>query len=229
MLYQNFFYSPQVDALFTNEATIGYMLQFEAALAQAQAKHGMIPQVCADVILGNCVVESIDIQLLISQVGLGGNACIPLVKQLTNVVKKQNQEAAGYIHFGATSQDVIDTATMLQAKGAVKIIEKELQIVIHQLQTLSEKHQQPPMIGRSFMQQARPITFGFKVDIWIDGLSRSKERIERILQDNFVVQLGGAVGNKSAFGANGDNISETLATILKLKNVKLLNTATAMK
>ncbi len=150
--------------------------------------------------------------------GLGGNVCIPLVKQLTNVVKKQNEEASRYVHFGATSQDVIDTATILQAKEAVIIIEKDLQIVIQQLQILSEKYQQIPMIGRSFMQQARPITFGFKVDTWLDGLNRSKHRIERILQDNFVVQLGGAVGNKSAFGANGDKISETLATILNLKN-----------
>jgi 3-carboxy-cis,cis-muconate cycloisomerase len=218
MLYQNFFYSPQVDALFTNEATIGYMLQFESALAQAQAKEGMIPQACADIISENCVIENIDIQLLISQVGLGGNACIPLVKQLTNAVKKQNTEAAGYVHFGVTSQDVIDTATMLQAKEAVIIIEKDLQKIIKQLQILAENHQQTPMIGRSFMQQARPITFGFKVDTWLDGLSRSKERIERILQDNFVVQLGGAVGNKSAFGTNGKAISETLATILTLKN-----------
>jgi adenylosuccinate lyase len=84
MLYQNFFYSPQVDTLFTNEATIGYMLQFESALAQAQAKHGMIPQNVADIISKICVIENIDIQLLISQVGLGGNACIPLIKQLTN-------------------------------------------------------------------------------------------------------------------------------------------------
>jgi 3-carboxy-cis,cis-muconate cycloisomerase len=218
MLYQNFFYSPQVDALFTNEATIGYMLQFESALAQAQARHGMIPKACADIISQNCVIESVDIQLLISQLGLGGNACIPLVKQLTNVIKKQNEEAAGYVHFGATSQDVIDTATMLQAKEAVIIIEKDLQKVIQQLQILSEKHQRTPMIGRSFMQQARPITFGFKVDTWLDGLTRSKERIERILLDNFVVQLGGAVGNKSAFGRDGDRISETLASMLNLKN-----------
>ncbi len=221
MLYQNFFYSPQADALFSDKATIGYMLQFESALAQAQAKHGMIPQACADIIYNNCVIENIDIQLLISQVGLGGNACIPLVKQLTNVVKKQNTEAAGYVHFGATSQDVIDTATILQAKDAIILIQKDLDKVINQLQILSENHQKTLMIGRSFMQQARPITFGYKVDTWIDGLTRAKERIERILQDCFVVQLGGAVGNKSAFGEYGDNISESLATILQLKNSKL--------
>ncbi len=220
-LNQNFFYSPKVDALFTNEATIGYMLQFESALSQAQAKYGMIPQACADIISKNCVIENIDIQLLISQVGLGGNACIPLVKQLTNVVKKQNAEAATYVHFGATSQDVIDTATILQVKEAVIIIGNDLEKVIYQLQILAKKHQQTPMIGRSFMQQARPITFGFKVDTWLDGLNRSKERIERILQDNFVVQLGGAVGNKSAFGDSGTNISETLARILNLKNTPI--------
>ena len=221
MLYQNFFYSPQVDALFTDEATIDFMLQFESALAQAQAKVGMIPQNIADTISKNCLIENIDIQLLISQVALGGNTCIPLVKHLTEVVNKKNIEASGYVHFGATSQDVIDTATMLQTKKAVIIIQNDLQTVIQQLQILSQKHQKTPMIGRSFMQQARPITFGYKVDTWLDGLYRSKERLERILQDNFVVQLGGAVGNKSAFGANEDNISTELATILQLNNSKL--------
>ena len=221
MLYQNFFYSPQVDALFTDEATIDFMLQFESALAQAQAKVGMIPQNIADTISKNCLIENIDIQLLISQVALGGNTCIPLVKHLTEVVNKKNIEASGYVHFGATSQDVIDTATMLQTKKAVIIIQNDLQTVIQQLQILSKKHQKTPMIGRSFMQQARPITFGYKVDTWLDGLYRSKERLERILQDNFVVQLGGAVGNKSAFGANEDNISTELATILQLNNSKL--------
>jgi 3-carboxy-cis,cis-muconate cycloisomerase len=220
-LYQNFFYSPQIDALFTDEATICYMLQFESALAQAQAKHGMIPEDCAAVISENCLIENIDIQLLISQVGLGGNTCIPLVKQLTGVVKKQHSEASGYVHFGATSQDVIDSATMLQAKAAVKLIEKDLEKVILQLQILSDKHQQTAMIGRSFLQQARPITFGYKTDTWTDGLNRSKERLSRILEDCFVVQLGGAVGDKSAFGANGDVISETLAQILNLKHTKL--------
>jgi 3-carboxy-cis,cis-muconate cycloisomerase len=110
MLYQNFFYSPHVDALFTNEATIDYMLQFEAK-----------------------------------------------------------------------SQDVIDSATMVQAKESVIFIQKDLEIGINWLLILSENLQQTPMIGRSFMQQARPITFGFKVYTWLDRLSRSKERIERIL------------------------------------------------
>ncbi|MDZ7899787.1 MAG: 3-carboxy-cis,cis-muconate cycloisomerase [Arcicella sp.] len=221
MLYQTFFHSPQVDALFTNDATIGSMLQFESALAQAQAKHGMILQNYADVISENCLIENIDIEALIAQVGQGGNACIPLVKQLTEVVKKQNPEAASYVHFGATSQDVIDSATMLQAKDSVIIIHKYLQKIITQLQILSQNHQQTPMIGRSFMQQARPITFGYKVDTWLDGLQRSKARIEQILKENFVVQLGGAVGNKSAFGTNGEGISETLAAILGLKNTSI--------
>jgi 3-carboxy-cis,cis-muconate cycloisomerase len=219
--YRNFFYSPAATSLFDDEATVGYLLQFEAALAQAQATHGMIPASAAQVIAENCVIKNIDIELLVSQIGLGGNACIPLVKQLTQVVKIKNAEAAAYVHFGATSQDAIDTATMLQAKDAVLIIKKKLSQLIQQLQVLSQQHQQSPMIGRSFMQQARPISFGFKVDTWLDGLQRSQIRIERLLEESFVLQLGGAVGNKAAFGEKGNQISQTMADLLALCHTHL--------
>lgn len=220
-LYQNIFYSGAVNELFTDEATVSYLLQFEAALAQAQAQHKLIPDNAAQVISECCKVENIDLKKLIADAGLGGNVNIPLIKQLTAVVKTKDEEASKYVHFGATSQDVIDTASMLQARDALKIIYPDLQKLISQLTILSAAHQQTQMIGRSFMQHARPITFGFKVSTWLDGLLRSEKRVEKLLSENFVLQLGGAVGNLSSMGNKGAVVAESMAKILGLTNPKI--------
>lgn len=220
-LYQNIFYSGAVNDLFTDEATVTYLLQFEAALAQAQAQHKLIPDNAAQVISECCKVENIDIKKLIADAGLGGNVNIPLIKQLTAVVKTKDEEASKYVHFGATSQDVIDTASMLQTRDALKIIYPELQKLISQLTILSAAHQQTQMIGRSFMQHARPITFGFKVSTWLDGLLRSEKRVEQLFSENFVLQLGGAVGNLSSMGNKGEAVAESMAKILGLTNPKI--------
>ena len=134
-MYENLFYDKKVNALFSNEATVTYMLQFEIALAQAQADAGLIPYPAAEAIADLCKVENIDMGKLIEDARLGANVPIPLVKQLCtldpkldpfNLVKK-------YVHFGATSQDVVDTATMLQVRDAVQIIVINVNIVINQL------------------------------------------------------------------------------------------------
>jgi 3-carboxy-cis,cis-muconate cycloisomerase len=220
-LYQNIFYSSSVNELFSDESTVAYLLQFEAALALAQAQNGFIPTTAASVIDQCCKTKNIDIQQLIADAGLGGNVNIPLIKQLTAVVKKTDNEASKFVHFGATSQDVIDTATMLQARDALKIIQSNLQILINQLTILERAHQSTTMIGRSFMQHARPITFGFKVSTWLGGLLRSWHRIDTLLKQNFVLQLGGAVGNLSSMQAKGAAIAETMAQILGLNNPEM--------
>ncbi len=215
-LYENLFYDKAVNVLFTDKATVAYMLQFEATLAKAQAIHGMIPGAAAKAIDAACVVENIDFEALIHGIGLGGNINIPLIKQLTAVVKKTNTVGAKYVHFGATSQDVIDTATVLQARDALILIQKNLEKLIAQLTYLIDNHRDTLMIGRSFMQQARPITFGFKVATWLDGMLRSKKRIEHLLQNNLPLQLGGAVGTLASMPEKGLLIRETMATLLGL-------------
>lgn len=215
-LYENLFYDKTINALFTDESTVAYMLQFEAALAKAQAIHGMIPKAVATAIEAACVVENIDFEALITGVGLGGNVNIPMIKQLTNVVKRSYTEGGKYVHFGATSQDVIDTATVLQARDALVLIHKNIEILIAQLIYLIDNHRDTLMIGRSFMQQARPITFGFKVATWLDGILRSKKRIEHLLQNNLPSQLGGAVGTLASMPEKGLLITETMATLLGL-------------
>src|SRR5215204_5885454 len=125
-LYERLFYNAPISKLYTDEATLSYMLRFESALAEAQAKHGLIPASAAFVIKDCCTVDFINKEQLIADAALGGNAAIPLVKQLTAAVKQKDHEASRYVHFGATSQDVIDTAIMLQTKDAVSIILENL-------------------------------------------------------------------------------------------------------
>jgi 3-carboxy-cis,cis-muconate cycloisomerase len=203
-MYESLFYDKQVNHLFSDTSTLHYLFQFEIALAQAQALQGIIPTAAAEAIESVCVVENIDMHQLILDVRLGANTPIPLVKQLTTHLKQQNTEGSKFIHFGATSQDVVDTATMLQVRDAVQIIHKNVAILCQQLVFLIENHRNTLMIGRSFMQQAKPITFGFKVATWLDGLLRSK-------------QLGGAVGNLSSMPDKGFAVMQSMSDILNLK------------
>ena len=215
-LFESLFYKAEVNALFSAEAYLSAMLRFEAALAQSQAEQGMIPQAAADSITHCCTLDHIDIPSLIPAIGLAGNPNIPLVKQLTAAVKKTDTEAAKYVHLGATSQDVIDTALIVQVKAALILIQKDLEQLLNQLQQLAETHRHCIMAGRSFLQHARPITFGYKVATWMDGLIRSTQRIEQVLQQNLVLQFGGAVGTLAGFGDKALPVARTLAQKLDL-------------
>ncbi|MCU7549784.1 3-carboxy-cis,cis-muconate cycloisomerase [Chitinophagaceae bacterium LB-8] len=220
-LYEAIFYDPKVNLLFRDEAIIQYMLQFESALAQAQAICGVIPGEAAQVISECCQVANINKEQLIADAALGGNVNIPLVKQLTSVVNQKDAAAAKYVHYGATSQDVIDSAVMLQLKDAIDLIAKGLDVLIEQLTLLVETHRNTVMIGRSFMQQARPITFGFKVAHWLDGILRSKEKVDDLLKENFVLQLGGAVGTFHGMMGRGLMVAEKMSGLLGLKMLSI--------
>ena len=215
-LFESLFFKAEVNTLFSAEAYLEAMLRFEAALVQAQAEQGMIPVAAAKVIMEACIVSNLDITSLKLQVGLAGNPNIPLVKQLTAAVKKIDPEAAKYVHLGATSQDVIDTAMVLQLKSALHIVQKDLQQLIAQLRSLAITHRRTIMVGRSFMQHARPITFGFKVATWLDGLLRANTRMEQLVQSNLVLQFGGAVGTLAGFDNKALFIAQSLAQKLDL-------------
>lgn len=203
--------------MFTDEAFIGYMLRFESTLAQAQATQQIIPAEAAQVIHRCCRVENIKMHQLIADAGLGGNVNIPLVRQLTQIVKTTNAEAAKYVHFGATSQDVLDTAMMMQVRDALLIIDRNLVQLIGKLAALAETHRPTVMMGRSLMQQARPITFGFKAAQWLDSLLRSQRRVQKLLAENCVLQLGGAVGTLHGMMGKGLQVAAEMSLMLELK------------
>jgi 3-carboxy-cis,cis-muconate cycloisomerase len=215
-LYDRIFYHERINKLYTEEATIGYMLQFESALASAQAKHGIIPDREAVIIAECCCLENINIEYLIKDAALGANTAIPLIKQLAEIVKQKDQEAAKYVHLGATSQDVIDTAAMLQIMDAFQTMVEDLHLLIQQLIAITEEHKTTMMVGRSFMQQARPITFGYKVAGWLEPILRSQKELKELLKGGFVLQLGGAVGSLSGMQQKGWLVSKTMSKMLNL-------------
>lgn len=215
-LFESLFYKTEVNELFSAEAYLESMLRFEAALAQAQAKLGIIPAEAALQIVNFCQLDVLDIPALIQEIGLAGNPNIPLIKQLTVALKTSHPEAAKYVHLGATSQDVIDTALILQVKAALILMQEDLRFLLQQLRQLVETHRHSIMAGRSFLQHARPITFGYKVACWMDGLQRSAARLEQMIVQNLPLQFGGAVGTLAGFGDKALPLAQTLAAQLDL-------------
>jgi 3-carboxy-cis,cis-muconate cycloisomerase len=215
-LYSHFFYADEINEMFSDRNSIVAMLKVEAALAIAQAKNGIISQENAAVIIGCCNVDMIDIDKLKRDIKLGGNAAIPLVQQLTKVVKNNDFEASKFVHFGATSQDIIDTATVLQIKEFYSWLETKIDLLISELAKITLKHKNTVMVGRTLLQQAKPITFGLKTSTWLESIGRSKERFLESKARLFVVQMAGAVGSQNP-NLNNEVIS-SVAELLGLNN-----------
>jgi 3-carboxy-cis,cis-muconate cycloisomerase len=194
-LYTQLFYSAEVNALFSDSETIAQMLRVEVALAEAQSNKGLFPKAIAETIKASGIASEIDIEKLKIDIALGGNAAIPLVKQLTQIVKNKDSEAAKFIHLGATSQDIVDTAMVLQIQEFIDWTDKKINLLERLLIALTQKHRQTIMVGRTLLQQAKPTTFGFKTAGWLTAVTRNKQRLQEIKKRVLVVQLGGAVGN----------------------------------
>lgn len=214
-LYTQLFYAKEVDALFSDSESIAQMLCVEAALAEAQANKGLFSIAVAETIKTHCKIADIHIEKLKNAISLGGNAAIPLVKQLTQIVKTHDEEAAKYIHLGATSQDIVDTAMVLQIQEYIAWLDIKIVFLEEQLVVLTQKHRQTIMIGRTLLQQAKPTTFGFKTAGWLAAISRSKQRLEEVKERVLVLQLGGAVGNGNT--NISIEIQEEMGRLLELK------------
>ena len=196
-LYSELFYSSEVNDMFSDRNTVASMLKVESALARAQAQQGIISKDVAEVISRCAIPDMIDIESLKKEIKLGGNAAIPLVKQLTKVVKSHHFEASKFVHLGATSQDIIDTATVLQISDYLKWLDKKFEILKVALVKISKKHRSTVMVGRTLMQQAKPITFGLKTSNWLSSVCRSEDRIIETKNRLLVIQLSGAVGSQN--------------------------------
>lgn len=214
-LYTKLFYSDEVNVLFSDSRTIAQMIRVEVALAQAQANKGLFTKTIASTITAHCNGIEIDVEALKTAITLGGNAAIPLVKQLTKNIENQDAEASKYIHLGATSQDIVDTGLVLQIQEFINWTSFKIIVLEKQLLALTQKHRQTIIIGRTLLQQAKPTTFGFKTAGWLESISRSKQRLEEIQKRILVLQLGGAVGNGNS--NISVEIQEEIAHLLKLK------------
>jgi 3-carboxy-cis,cis-muconate cycloisomerase len=210
------FRSKAIDAHFTDAACLQGMLDFEAALARAEARVGVIPVAAAPPIAAKCQADLFDAAAIANAAALSGNLAIPLVKQLTALVARDNKEAARYVHWGATSQDAIDTGCILQLGPALEKIVAELDRVASALVPLSEKYRVTPIAGRTWMQQALPTTFGLKLAGWLDALDRHRARLRETQKRSLVLQFGGAVGTLASLHTKGLDVAQALADDLHL-------------
>ncbi|MBB3257771.1 3-carboxy-cis,cis-muconate cycloisomerase [Paraburkholderia bannensis] len=205
-----------MNAVWSPDATLQRMLDVEAALARASAIHGVIPHSAVAAIEATCKADRLDAEALARDAALGGNLAIPLVKQLTARVKDADPEAAKYVHWGATSQDIIDTATVLQLRDALALIETSLDATCANLAELARAHRATPAVGRTWLQQALPITLGLKFAQWLDTLLRHRERLAALRERALVLQFGGAAGTLASLRDAAAQVSAELAKELGL-------------
>jgi 3-carboxy-cis,cis-muconate cycloisomerase len=215
-LFDRLFRYEAIDRIFSDESSIQTLLEFEAALARAEATAGVIPATDAPIIASACRVEEFNLAEISSQATLAGNVAIPLVKHLTALVAKQNNEAARFVHWGATSQDAIDTAVVLQLRRALEVMDQDLARLISTLASLADKHRATPIAARTWMQQALPTTFGFIVAGWLDAIVRHRSRLSDLRVRNLTLQFGGAVGTLAALAGRGPAVAKALGEELKL-------------
>lgn len=224
MLADQIFTTPPIDAIFSATAELRCLLRMESALATAQGKVGVIPRPAAQSIAAVCDQTDWDSASITEQTLKAGNPVIPFVQLLKQRVAVRDPEAAAFAHWGATSQDLIDTTLMLQLTEAFTLISADLRSVQNLLNRLLARHGEAPMMGRTLLQQALPITFGHKVTGWLDGLTRAGERLERICQHELVIQLGGPVGNLAEMGEQGFAIRQRVAEALGLRDAAAWHT-----
>ncbi len=210
------FSTENMRALFSDHSRIQGMLTFEGALARACARAGVIPEQAAVTISEHCRAAAVNFDELARGAEQSGNLAIPLVKALTALVERDDAEAAQFVHWGATSQDVIDTGLTLQIRDGLDLIEADLTRLAGAYQYLASAHQSTLLAGRTWMQQAAPITFGLKVAGWLSAVKRDQRRLRELRPSALVLQLGGAVGSLAAFGDKGLEIASALAIELSL-------------
>jgi 3-carboxy-cis,cis-muconate cycloisomerase len=211
------FGAKEIDQIFADTARVQRMLDFEAALARAEAKVGVIPRSAAAPIGAKCRAELFDLNKLAQDAATAGNLAIPLVKQLTALVRKEDAEAARYVHLGATSQDVIDTGLVLQLRKALAWMVEQLEAICDRLAALSEEHRSTVMAGRTWMQHAVPIVFGLKTAGWLDAMTRHRERLSETRKRALVLQFGGAAGTLASLGTRGMEVGRAVGEELGLE------------
>ena len=207
------FTTPAMSEAVGDRAWVQAMLDVEAALARAEEGAGVVPPGTAAAVAGCCVAERFDVDAIGVAAAEAGNPVIPLVAALAEVVPG---EAAGWVHWGATSQDVLDTATMLLVRRGLALVSAELGAVCDGCAVLAERHRGTPMLGRTLLQPAVPITFGLKAAGWLVAVLDARASLDRLRAERLASQLGGAAGTLASLGAAGPEVARRLAEELGL-------------
>ncbi|KQW54006.1 3-carboxy-cis,cis-muconate cycloisomerase [Variovorax sp. Root411] len=215
-IFEGFLSTSETLGAFSDRAFVDAMLRFEAALARAQAAEGLIPESAAHSIVSSCKVELFDVAKIVRESGRAGSVAIPLVKALREAVGLFNAEAAPFVHFGSTSQDVIDSAMALVTREAVALVEADLAKAADALLRLAVTHAETPMLARTLMQPASVTSFGFKCAGWAAPLVRSRLRLRDAAKHALQLQLGGAVGTLAQMKGQGAAVRKRMAKELGL-------------
>lgn len=212
-IFGEMFGTDEMRAIFADRALVQRYLDVEAGLARAQARLGVIPQAAAVAITAVAHADRVDFARLSARTEIVGYPILPLVEQLSTW---PSDGLGQYCHWGATTQDIMDTADVLQLRDALGLVDAELAVIGDALADLVDKHAETPMPGRTHLQHALPISFGYKCATWLSAIDRHRARLQQLLPRLLVVQFSGAAGTLASLGADGLAIQQALATELGL-------------
>jgi len=215
-LFDAYFTARDMREVFCDQGRVQAMLDFESALARAEARVGLIPQSAVAPIEAACQAGLYDFSVLGEAIATAGNSAIPLVKALGTKVAAQDADAERYVHLGATSQDVMDTGLVLQLRRALELIEHDLAQLAQTLATQAQRYVATPLAGRTWLQHATPVTLGMKIAGWLGAVTRSRQRLQELKPRLLVLQFGGASGTLAALGEQAMPIARALADELHL-------------
>lgn len=199
VLFRDMFGTAEMREVFTDEALVGRYIEAEVALARAQARMGVVPKDAAAAIEAAAKSIQIDFDKLRHETEIVGYPILPLVHQLSAAAG----EAGRYVHWGATTQDIMDTANVLQIRAALKIVARDLRAVSDILKAMAKKHRDTPMAGRTHLQQALPVTFGYKAAVWLSSIDRHIQRVDQALPRILLGEFSGAAGTLASVGEGG--------------------------
>ena len=215
-LFDAYFTARDMRGVFCDQGRVQAMLDFEAALARAQARVGLIPSSAVAPIAAACQAQRYDFSALGDAIATAGNSAIPLVKALGKQIAQSDVEAERYVHLGATSQDVMDTGLVLQLRRALALLEADLERLGGTLAAQAKRYATTPLAGRTWLQHATPVTLGMKIGGWLGALTRSRQRLQELKPRLLVLQFGGASGTLAALGDQAMPVAEALAAELQL-------------
>jgi 3-carboxy-cis,cis-muconate cycloisomerase len=213
VIFRDIFSTQEMRQVFSDEARTAYYLKIEAGLARVQARLGIIPEKAAREIEDQCRIEKIDLSRLKMQTERIGYPILGVVQQIVELCADGLGE---WCHWGATTQDITDTAAILQIRAALELIERDIEAIACALADLSRRYRDTPMAGRSNLQQAVPLTFGFKTAALLAAMQRHRERLAQMRPRVLVGEFGGAVGTLASLGAHGLKVQAALMDELGL-------------
>lgn len=220
-MFEGFLSTPEALENFSDRRLVSAMLRFEASLARAQASVGLIPDAAAQSIMDTCKVELFDVSKIVRESGRAGGVALALVSSLKETVGLFNRQAAAFVHFGSSPQDLMDTAMALVTRDALGMIESDVQKTVASLLLLAETHAATPVLARALMQPVSVTSFGLKCALWAAPLVRSLQRLQSGADLALSVQLGGPVGTlaqmTSGTGFVGTQVMALMAADLKLR------------